>query len=194
MPDKINDLWPDDTLLALIKLGDRDAFAAIYNKYWSKLYVSAFNMLRDAQACEDIVQDILVHLWLKRKTVNIASLPAYLHTAVRYQVFTLIKSSKAHSFPLGNFEELASTDNLDDLLAEKDLRYLLNERVLTLPEKCREVFLLSRNSHLTNREIAAMLNIAPKTVENQLTIALRRLRVSMKDFLCWALITVCFLG
>jgi hypothetical protein len=56
---------------------------------------------------------------------------------------------------LGNFEEPASTDNLEDLLAEKDLRYLLNERILTLPEKCRE--------------IAAMLNIAPKTVENQLT-------------------------
>jgi DNA-directed RNA polymerase specialized sigma24 family protein len=57
-------------------VGDKDAFAAIYNKYWSKLYVSAFNMFRNAQACEDIVQDILVQLWLKRKTVNIASLPA----------------------------------------------------------------------------------------------------------------------
>jgi RNA polymerase sigma-70 factor (family 1) len=194
MPDKINDLWPDDTLLALVKAGDKEAFAVIYNKYWSKLYVSAFNMLRDTQACEDIVQDILVQLWLRRESANIASLPAYLHTSVRYQVFTFIKSGNAQNFRLENIEEPASADNLNDLMDEEDLRYLLNERVLALPEKCREIFLLSRNGHFTNREIAAMLHIAPKTVENQLTIALRRLRISMKNFLCLALITFNFFG
>jgi len=188
MPDKTDHILTDIRLLALIKTGDRDAFEIIYNKYWSKLYLSAFNLLRDAQACEDIIQDILVQLWLRRESVAIDCLSSYLHTAVRYQVFNLIRSGKVKRFFMEQFEEPVSSENIDDLLTEKDLKKLLNERVYSLPAKCREIFLLSRNNHLSNREIAAILNIAPKTVENQLTIAIRRLRLSMKDFLCWLLI------
>lgn len=188
MPDKTDHILTDIRLLALIKTGDRHAFEIIYNKYWSRLYLSAFNLLRDTQACEDIIQDIFVQLWLRRESVAIGCLSSYLHTAVRYQVFNLIRSGKANRFSIEQVTEPASSENIDDLLTEKDLNNLLNERVYSLPDKCREIFLLSRNNHLSNREIAAILNIAPKTVENQLTIAIRRLRLSMKDFLCWLLI------
>lgn len=194
MTDKIIQIWPDALLTARLKTGDRNAFELIYNKYWSKLYLCAFNLLRDTQACEDLVQDVLVQLWLRRDSANIDNLGAYLHAAVRYQVFTLIRSGKANHFAIEDVNEPASTYNIEDILAEKDLKDLLNDRIYTLPEKCRKIFLLSRNGHLSTREIASLLNIAPKTVENQLTIAIRRLKISMKDFLCWALIAWYFLG
>lgn len=194
MPDKTHQIWIDSALVARLKTGDREAFELIYNRYWSKLYLSAFNLLRDGQACEDIVQDVLVQLWLRREAANVDNLGSYLYTAVRYQVFNLIRSGKATHFSLDHVDEPASTERIDDLLAEKDLKQLLNQRICNLPAKCREIFLLSRDNHLSNREIAAMLNIAPKTVENQLTIAIRRLRISMKDFLCWAAVTWYFLG
>ena len=87
-------LWPDEKLLELIQANDCAAFEQVYNRYWSKLYLSAYNMLRDRQASEDIVQEVLVSLWMKRNSAAIESLNAFLYTSVRYQVFKAIRSSK----------------------------------------------------------------------------------------------------
>jgi RNA polymerase sigma-70 factor (ECF subfamily) len=155
--------------------------AAIYDRYWSKLYLQAYNVVRDRYVSEDIVQEIIVQLWMKRSVIQINRLDAYLYSAVRYQVFKVIRSYKV--IESLKTEEISGVNDADQMLMKEDMQKLLDEGISQLPVKCREVFTLSRKDHLSTKEIAVRLGIAPKTVENQLTIALRRLRSMMSHLL-----------
>jgi RNA polymerase sigma-70 factor (ECF subfamily) len=184
-------LLSDDRLIALIQENDLVAFERIYNKYWSKLYLSAYNILRDRQVSEDITQEVLVNLWMKRANLQVTSLNAYLYTSVRYQVFNIIRSGKVRADLFNHLEELFSNNGGEDILSEKDINRLLEQGIAELPEKCRQIFIMSRKEHLSTKEIAERLGIAPKTVENQLTVALNRLRKTLGDFVCIAAIMLC---
>jgi len=184
-------LFSDDRLIALIQENDIAAFEHIYNRYWSKLYLSAYNILRDRQVSEDITQEVLVNLWMKRDNLQVTSLKAYLYTAVRYQVFNIIRSGKVKADLFNRLEELFSKNGGEEILSEKEINRLLEQGVAELPEKCRRIFIMSRREHLTTKEIAERLEISPKTVENQLTIALNRLRKTLGDFVCVAVIMYC---
>lgn len=184
-------LFSDDRLIALIRENDRAAFEHIYNKYWSKLYLSAYNILRDRQVAEDITQEVLVNLWVKRTSLQIISLNAYLYTAVRYQVFNVLRSGKVKESLFNSLEELFSKNGGEEILSEKEINRLLEQGIAELPEKCRQIFIMSRKEHLSTKEIAERLGISPKTVENQLTIALNRLRKTFGDFVCVGLVMLC---
>jgi len=171
----------DKDLLELLCANNTQALAAIYDRYWSKLYLQAYNVIRDRYISEDIVQEIIVQLWTKRATIEIRSLDAYLYTAVRYQVFKAIRSYKV--IESLKMEEISSVNDADQALMKKDIQNLLDEGISQLPVKCREVFKLSRRDHLSTKEIAVRLGIAPKTVENQLTIALKRLKSIISQLL-----------
>lgn len=182
--------YMDKGTVGLLQSGNWGAFEHIYNTYWSKLYLSAYGILRDKQACEDIVQDVLVQLWLKKDSASIDSLPSYLHTAVRYQVFKAIKAGKVKLALPDDIELSADRNEVEDMLVSEDLNAVLDNHIARLPDKCREVFLLSRKKHLSIAEIAEQMHISTKTVENHLTNALGRLRTGMGDFLFWAAITL----
>lgn len=178
-------LWPDDELLIQLKEGDRYAFEKIYNKYWSKLYISAYNLLRDRQACEDVVQEILVNLWVRREELEVKNLNAYLYSATRYKVFKIIKSGEVRVDLFEEVKDLIIDNETINSIVENDMNRYLDENISLLPNKCREIFLLSRKEQLSTKEIAERLGLSPKTVENQLTIALRKLRQSMGEFWFW---------
>lgn len=171
----------DKDLLELLRENNTHALAAIYDRYWTKLYLQAYNVVRDRYISEDIVQEIIVQLWMKRTTLEIKYLEAYLYTAVRYQVFKVIRSYKV--IESLKAEEILSVNDADQMLMKKDMQNLLDEGISRLPVKCREVFQLSRKDHLSTKEIAVRLGIAPKTVENQLTIALKRLKSIISQLL-----------
>ncbi|MGM9478748.1 RNA polymerase sigma-70 factor [Pedobacter sp. GSP4] len=186
-PDNLQ-LWPDSLLVSDMQSNDRSAFEKIYNKYWSKLYLSAYHILRNKEAAEDIIQEIFVSLWLKRAHTTVDNLNNYLFTAVRFQVFKAIRDGKLRTDLLNETEELLSYQNAENAFAEKEIINHLDKSIEQLPQKCREIFILSRKEHLSVKEIADRLNISPKTVENQITIALRRLRTDMGEFLFWAIL------
>jgi len=176
MLEKFPQPLSDGELLRMMRENNKGAFEEIYNKYWSRLYLSAYNLLRDREAAEDIVQEIMVQLWVRRATIVIDSLPSYLYQAVRFQVFKCIRKAKVFHLSLQEVEDIATENNIETNLAVKDIYEKLDMGIAGLPERCRRVFTLSRKEQLSTKEIAAMLNITPKTVENQLTIAIRRLR------------------
>ncbi|WP_242921210.1 RNA polymerase sigma factor [Pontibacter liquoris] len=185
MQSKRTDVWPDEQLLELLQAGDNTAFELIYNKYWSKLYLAAYNVLRDRQGAEDVVQEVLVSLWFKREGAAIDSLQAYLYTAVRYQVFKAVRSGKARQQLPEAAGSIVVANEAEAALCEHDLYSLLEQGITRLPDKCRQVFLLSRREHLSTTEIAQQLGITSKTAENHLTIALRRLRTTLGSLLVW---------
>lgn len=188
------EILSDAQLLEMIRQGDRAAFDQIFKRYWSKLYLSAYKMLRDKQSSEDIVQEVLVRLWVRRFSQQIESLNAYLYAAVRFQVFTTIRKGKARESLSMEVEELLLENSAESNLMMSDITKLLHAGMAELPEKCREIFSLSRMEQLSTKEIASKLGISPKTVENQLTIAFRKLKISMGDVLfCLSTIALTYL-
>ncbi len=181
----------DQEILGLLHQGNEAALTFIYQRYWRRLYTSAFAILRDEHACEDIIQEVFMTLWLKRETVDIkVSLGGYLFSSVKYEVFRQIRSGKVRE---DIFDDLvnriqAGSDYSD---AEyKDLCSHIDNIVQQLPEKCRMVYRLSREEQLSHKEIAEQLNISTKTVENHLTKALRFLRLSLSQTLSLGLLSL----
>lgn len=178
-------------LLFSLAKGDEDALKAIYLKFWKPLYLSAYNVLKDKEACEDIVQEIFIQLWHRRETVSIStSLAAYLFMSTRYQVFHLIKKLPGKPELLENLEDRFLTDAPDIPLYAKDLRVRIDRAVERLPEKCRHVYKLSREQHLSYKAIATHLQISHKTVENHLSIALKKLQQALGDLMLIATLTI----
>ncbi|SHL21440.1 RNA polymerase sigma-70 factor, ECF subfamily [Chitinophaga jiangningensis] len=177
--------YSDLELVSMLKRGDVQAFDLLYSRHWAGMYQSAFYLLRDQNACMDIVQDIFAWLWEKRTELDIQTVPAYLRSAVRFKVINYIRSGKIRA---DFYAELAgitlpAEPGPQDFLELNDLKIIIQQAIMDLPEKCREIFLLSRDGQLTNRQIADLLNLSIKTVEAQKTIALKRIRTAVDPHL-----------
>lgn len=180
-----SDAYSDLELISLLKRGEVAAFDLLYSRHWSGMYQAAFYLLRDQNACMDIVQDIFAWLWEKREELEIQAVPSYLRSAVRFKVANYIRSGKIRDefYTALAGLSLPETPGPQDFLELNDLKVIITQVVNSLPEKCREIFLLSRDGQLTNQQIADLLNISIKTVEAQKTIALKRIRAAVDPHL-----------
>ena len=172
----------DQELAILIREDDHAAFTEIYKRYWDKLFVVANNRLNDESDAEEVVQDVFLSIWKRRKTLELQyTLHTYLSVAIKYQVInrqsTLYKKA-THQELTEETEEVSNTTYL--WFAEKELKEQLTLSINKLPEKCRIVFLKSREDGRTNAQIAEDLNISEKTVEAHITRALHALKASLQ--------------
>lgn len=176
---------PDTELLQLLHSSDAQAFEELYNRYWEELYKTAFIVLRDVENAKDIVQEIFIWIWKNRVELRIQCLKGYLRTATKYKVANYIRNGKVSQSFLDHLS-LYNNHNSEISAEEKaeiaDLQQILQMAISQLPEKCRTIFLMSRQGHFTNNEIADRLGISIKTVENQMTIALRRIRAALETY------------
>lgn len=169
-------------LLRRLSEGDQKALTTIYHQFWQPLFVAAYNIIKDKKACEDIIQDIFLQLWIKRESLQVhSSLKAYLIAATRYQVFRYIRKNPARHDLFEKLDDRMVSQSSDHGLLHKDLKQQVDGIVAALPDKCRMIYKMSREEYLSHKEIAERMDISTKTVENQLTIALRRLRLSLKE-------------
>ena len=173
----------DNNLLNRLRDDDEVAFAELYDRYWQQLFLYAYNVNHNKELCEEILQDVFLSLWGKRKSLLIHdSLRSYLFTSVRYQVFRFLKRKENKI----NWEALEKVDigiyhssPESKMIDTENLRQLEN-LVENLPSRCRQVFRLSREKQLSNKEISNQLNISQKTVENHMTKALFALKSALK--------------
>jgi RNA polymerase sigma-70 factor (family 1) len=176
--------YDSKTLLDLISRNDEFAFAEVYNRFWKKLFVIAYNRLQVTEAAEDIVHDLFATLWANRKTSQIDSLENYLATAVKYMVLAKIKRiSRERVYRSNNYKDSGFELNIESSLHYKRILELVKNEVEKLPVKCRLIFKYSRNDGMPIRQIAEELSLSPKTVENQLNKALKQLRLATKSSL-----------
>lgn len=179
-----NQIDSDLELLQLIKISDRKSFEIIYNKYCDILFEHAYRIIRERDVCMDIVQDIFTWIWTNREFLEINSLKPYLLAAVKFQVANYIRKNKMHESYVDNYLILNSSNSVVDTVYEiKELKNLISHLKGLLPEKCRQVFILSRDEHLTNKQIADNLGISEKTVEMHISLALKRLRHWVGEYL-----------
>lgn len=171
--------FTDDVLVELLKGGDRMAFDAIYHRYARSLYQYAFRLLEDEDECTDVVQDIFVWLWTHKKKLNISFLKGYLLAAVKYRMIRVITSSKRRDEILKSMAEQALTIVEEDPIEIQELKGIISDFVETLSPQGKRIFKMSREQYLSNKEIAAELNISVKTVENHMTSVLKKLRTHL---------------
>lgn len=178
----MNNFSSDKILIKRLSEDNESALTAIYNMYWKLLYTAAFKVLRNKELSEDIVQNVFISLWNNREKLEIkVSLKSYLYASTRYQVFAKIRKNehKLHYELLDNIDNRLKKTSPETELMYKELVEQINTVVDSLPKKCRIVYRLSREKHLSHKEISQKLNISTKTVENHITKALNTLRLSL---------------
>ncbi|MDB5112288.1 MAG: polymerase sigma-70 factor [Mucilaginibacter sp.] len=175
----------DSELWEAIKLNDTQAFELLFERYWQLIYTTAFSYLKDDEACSEITNDIFLNIWQKRGTLDIIVFKSYLTSASRYHVYKYLKSRKSSKLNyVEDYDKLSSINAVENNGEEK-IRYLefeydIESLLYKLPQRCRQIFIMSRMKNLTNSEIADKLSISKRTVENQITIALKHLRLYLK--------------
>ncbi|MCK0131683.1 RNA polymerase sigma-70 factor [Flavobacteriaceae bacterium F08102] len=180
MPNQI--VSEDQELLNLLHTGENNALTLVYNKYWKMMYLASYNLVKNKTVSEDIVQDIFVYLWNNRANLTIkTSLKNYLYTSTMYKVYDHFRKSKAQpSVELfENFHEKITHSTPETQFVYDELMAHIDALIEELPDRCKQVFRLSRDEQLSNKEIAAKLNISLRTVEGHISKALKHLKSSL---------------
>ncbi|HSZ72202.1 MAG TPA: RNA polymerase sigma-70 factor [Cytophagaceae bacterium] len=158
----------------------------IFREHHKMLCKVAYAIVRDKNTAEDIVQDVFLTLWRKRKELTIDSnLKGYLYRAVSNSCLNHLQSyHKRNIKPTENFSEQALGSYVShDKVDYDQLDDAIQKAIDKLPPRCKVIFVLSRFEGLKYQQIAEALNVSAKTVENQMGIALVKLREELKPFL-----------
>ncbi|HVW98260.1 MAG TPA: RNA polymerase sigma-70 factor [Mucilaginibacter sp.] len=177
------DLRSDHALWHAVQYDDESAFKMLFERYWARLYATCNRYLKNRETSEEAVHDIFLNLWDRRKELEISSFENYLLNAVRYKAYNLIREKKLSVTYIDDtlIAEIAlSAQNADERLTEQEFQDEVFSYLRQLPKRCQEIFQLSRFNNLSNDEIAAQLGISKRSVENQITLALKHLRTCLK--------------
>ncbi len=174
-----------DKIIVGLKNGDKLIFEQVYREYYSPLCYYCLKYVEDFEDAEGIVQDLFVKLWDKHRYLVInSSLNAYLYRAVQNYALNFLSRKKTKDKYIAansNFSSIIHDNGLVKM-EEEELRILLKHAILQLPEKRRRIFELSRFHDYKYSKIASELSISVKTVEAQMTKALKYLRIILKDY------------
>lgn len=172
----------DEELLQQLQLDhNAAAFTALYERYWEKLVTLAYIRLQSTMDAQEVVQEVFMDIWKRSENIHLRhSFHTYISAALKYKILTFLAKRKNESDRRSTLH-LAETDSsTEQWLSYQQLKDELENTVQSLPEKCRLVFRLSRESGYSEKQIAETLNISLKTVESHMSRALRTLRASLK--------------
>ena len=165
---------------------DQGTFNRLFQEEFKGLVLFSVRYVKEVEAARDIVQEAFVNLWNKREEID-RSRPykTYLTTSVKNRSLNYLRDHKKYDTHLLIQENLFPTPTVvqQHQMEIADLQEQINQALESLPEKCREVFLLNRQKHLKYQEIADQLGISVKTVETQMSKALKQLRHHLKTYL-----------
>ncbi|TCC87955.1 RNA polymerase sigma-70 factor [Pedobacter frigiditerrae] len=180
----------DQELLQRVFLNNEQAFNELFERHWSKVYAVSLRYLKDEEIAKEITHDIFLNIWNKRNKLNINSFKSYIITASSYH--SIRKKQQMKAIPLSYVADYTNDDQFafatqlhenntaEDKISENEFNAGIGTVLNGLPKRCREIYLLSRNENLSIAEISSRLNISKRTVENQLTVALKHLRTFLK--------------
>jgi RNA polymerase sigma-70 factor (ECF subfamily) len=175
----------NDRLIEGLKKGDKSIFEEVYREYYIPLCYYSLKYVEKIEDSEEIVQNLFLKLWEKHEELEInSSLKAYLYRAIQNYALNLLGKKKTiEKYVL--HQEWQSYDNSENGLQKletEELSIILKHALLRLPEKRRRIFELSRFDGMKYGIIALQLSISVKTVETQMTKALKYLRVILKEY------------
>jgi len=172
-------------LIVRLKAGDQTAFELLFHFYYPGLVMYSTQFTTDKMEAEEIVQDFFVRFWQKhQQIVPSDSIKSYLFLCVKNGSLNFLKHKKVEDKYIRKMAELSNQYLAydPDLYLASELQEKVKNAIDLLPEKCREVFIMSRMQGLKNEEIATNLNISRRTVETQISKALKVLRIELKEY------------
>ncbi|TVQ08509.1 MAG: RNA polymerase sigma-70 factor [Bacteroidetes bacterium] len=179
----MNQYNDNESLIAGLKEGDKNAYEFLFRKYYAALCHYAERYIKDSVVAEDLVAQVFCNLFIKRNELSILSLQPYLFFSVKNSALNHIRSQKnfididGESYAGLSFESNAAQINHDfsNPILHKEADKLLESAINSLPPQCREIFMLSRHQRLSYKEIAVKLGISVNTVETQMSRAIKKL-------------------
>lgn len=172
-------------LIILLKEGDEKAFTTLYRRYWSKVYNFSRLYLSSILEIEEVVQEVFVKVWESRSLLREDdNFKGFLFVITRNLVFNQFRRNfNENAYKLTVLSSIMPYYNLEEELTAADLQEFIEKMVKELPPRQQEVFNLSRNAHLTYKEISIHLNISEKTVERHINEALKFLKKNIMFYL-----------
>ncbi|WP_367866957.1 RNA polymerase sigma-70 factor [Pedobacter sp. WC2423] len=184
----------DIELTHLLRNGNAVAFDEIYFRYKSLLHIHTYKKLGDFDDASDIIQELFTNLWIKRSALpDQTNLKSYLFVSVRNRILDFISHKKVESKYINSFQIFINDKSsyvTDLFIREREFAKIIEKEINELPPKMREIFILSRTTGLSHKEIAEKLNISENTVKNQVKGALKKLKCKFGLF--WFLVFVLF--
>ncbi len=176
----------DQVLWQKIKKGEDKAFEILFREHFKALSIYALRYTQDIDVAQDLTQEVYLKLFEQRENLEIhTSLKSFLYTSVRHRCMDYLRAQKVrseHSEKVLREEKNRDVDD-SDWIAQSELQEKIYEAVHQLPEKSRNIFRLSRFEGKKNQEIADELGISKRTVETQISNALKRLKRILSDYL-----------
>ncbi|WP_289662135.1 RNA polymerase sigma-70 factor [Flavobacterium panacagri] len=180
--------FTDEELVDLLKSGKDKAFDELYFRYRDILVRFVYLRMKSVAISEEIVQEVFTSIWERRKTIVIQkSFAAYIYTSVRYMTLDYIKSHAVSDQYIQevlekNTVSYGSQNATEDAVYYEELQKAVDKATMLLPKKSKEVFILSRIKHYSNKEIADELNVSIETVKYHITYALKFMRTYLGEF------------
>lgn len=172
----------DIKLVEELRKGDIEAFDQVFRKYGGRLYGFTFRYLKSKEETEGLVQDVFLKVWENRKNLKKeSSLKSYLFTIAYHQICHFFRKKKIHEKFLE--DRSATTDfsfNPEEQMEYKAILEQVNELIDQMPKTQKIIFIKSRKEGKSSKQIAAEMNLAPGTVDNQISAALKFLREHIK--------------
>ena len=166
----------------MLREGDPLSFEILFQKYYVRFYNFVFNLTKDSQAAEDIIQNVFMKIWINRASLRPdQSIHNYIYVLSKREILNHIRDRKAYV----QVERLVMTEQpseevTDQSMALKELDERIRRFIADMPEQRRKVFLLTRYRGLTNKEIAEMMGLSVRTVDRHINLALTSLK---KEFM-----------
>ncbi|MFN7313892.1 MAG: RNA polymerase sigma-70 factor [Bacteroidota bacterium] len=176
---------PVDLFKAMSR-GDHGAFERLFKTYYRELVRFAYDFVKDKDAAEDLVQEVFVKIWERKAQIQIQSSPrAYFYMAVKNHCLNKIKVEQRNAFLDDSYDNHieVSHNHTEQLSDTIHLKQHINEALEKLPPRCGIIFKLSRFENKSYKEIAEVLDISVKTVENQIGKALHLMREQLHPYL-----------
>lgn len=179
----------EEEIIASLKDGNELAFKRIFDTYYRPLTLFALKYVGDIEESKEIVQEFFIRLWSRREKIAFGfSVKGYLYQAVRNACLNQIESRKVFERKTRDYAppQFSNDDPFQKMIAAEQEERLMSA-IDQLPEKCKQIFFMSRMQNLSNQDIAGQLDLSVKTVEAQITIALKRLRdivIAVMTLLC----------
>lgn len=175
----------DQELVNLVQRKDnKAAFSELYNRYWEPLINHAGKRTGSLDTAEEIVQDVFVDFYLRRKEITLShSLAAYLKTAIKFQVFKTYRAQQVQDKYIQTAAHIGYTAPIqpDNILEAKQIHAEIIQITEKMPATCKEVFLLSRFEKRSNQDIADQLNISVAMVRKHITKSMKIMRTEIKE-------------
>ena len=169
-------LTDEGKIIERLSQGDEESFRKLFEYYYPKAVSFLLALIQDENEAKDLAQNLFVKIWLIRSSLGkIRSLGAYLYRMCRNAAIDYGRTHKV-KIPLEEHTDDSQSYDLDEEYFARERQYQVDRMVERMPQKRKQVFLMSRKQGKSNEEISAELGISKKTVENHINAALKELR------------------